>query len=153
MRRFAQSKKGHSRRKCEAAERRKTREWTQGICDMVGLEEKLGAVLKGIIQVDLGDRCLDQYLEGDDVDFAQHPLDHRIFAWRGKDQKRVVTAIGDDPNTVLRCAASGAPGFGGQRLRGGRRSLRWWRRNTAGEPAGPSPRAAPQASRSPPSPP
>ena len=101
IRRFAQCEKGDSRGKAQGAELGKARQRAQGVGDVVGLEEELRAVLQRIIEVDLGDRRLDQYLERDDVDLAQHPLDHRVFARRRVDQQRIVAPVGDDAHAVL----------------------------------------------------
>jgi len=79
-------------------------------------EIELRAVIQCIVEGDLGNRRLDQHLQGDDVELAQHPLDCRVFARRGVDQQRVVAPVGDDPDAAFR---SGPADFGLRRQRFG----------------------------------
>src|SRR5207302_9495018 len=64
-------------------------------------EIELRAVIQRVVQGDFGDRRLDQHLQRNDVELAQHPLDDCVFARGGIDQERVVTPVGDDPDAVF----------------------------------------------------
>ncbi len=103
---------------------------------MVGLEEELRAVLQLVVEVDLGDGRLDQYLQRNDVDLVQHSLDHRIFSGGGIDQESVVGAIGDDADPV-HVGVGTTPGLRRQWLGRGRlRRRRGRRRDRRAKPAG-----------------